>query len=67
MYLSRNTRRVGLLRNKLQHVELWTTRRGLSGRLRQRIRAYYAKVWLNHAGGFADLLLTCAHSEIVIA
>jgi hypothetical protein len=56
-YLSSEARKAGMLRGKLEQVELWTRRRHLSQTLTQRIRAYYAEVWLQYAGGRLGLCL----------
>ena len=55
-YLSSEARKAGMLRGKLEQVELWTRRRHLSQTLTQRIRAYYAEVWLQYAGGWLNTL-----------
>ncbi|KAK9787129.1 hypothetical protein WJX73_004779 [Symbiochloris irregularis] len=41
-------RRVAILRTKMQAVETWNQRRGLSNTLRKQIRTYFAEVWLDH-------------------
>lgn len=58
-------RRVAILRTKMQAVETWNQRRGLSNSLRKQIRTYFAKVWLDHNGGVSapvqDTCLTRLH------
>lgn len=49
-YVSKDARRVTLLRHKLQAAEVWADRRKLSAQARLKIRAFYADVWMGHAG-----------------
>ena len=56
-YVSRDARQVTLLRHKLQAAEVWADRRKLSGQARLKIRAFYADVWMSHAGVHQSLSL----------
>ena len=56
-YVSKDARRVTLLRHKLQAAEVWADRRKLSAQARLKIRAFYADVWMGHAGTHPRKLL----------
>ena len=49
-FLSTEARRAGVLREKLEKVEVWTQQRRIPSSLTRRIRAYYAEIWLDYAG-----------------
>ncbi len=53
-FLSTEARRAGVLREKLEKVEVWTQQRRIPSALTRRIRAYYAEIWLDYAGALSQ-------------
>lgn len=47
--VNRKARQMSLFRSKLGLVDRWIESNNLPGRLRRRIRTFYAEVWLRHA------------------
>ena len=66
-YVSRDARRVAILRRKMQAVEIWADRRGLTSDARRKIRAFYAEIWMAHAGeevaSHSDIIITAQNSR----
>ena len=64
-YVSADARKVAVLRRKMQAVEIWADRRKLSHDARRKIRAFYAEIWMSHAGGLhgCNPIVHCPESQ----
>ncbi|KAK9816960.1 hypothetical protein WJX72_007507 [[Myrmecia] bisecta] len=47
-HVSKDARKVALLRRKLQAMEVWAERRQIPSEVRGKIRAYYSQAWVYH-------------------